>query len=319
MRFKASMVKKLILLITGLTTATILTFPLVKAQSTTTVTNGSTSVTGGNTGSTADEYLYNIMQNTYGILIEVNNLPVYMTTLTNLANAWLNKDDTTQSANIQGTFSNLTNAYLTNTNTRNGIQPTVLINLFRQATPKTMNYANDLAFQTLLGMPYYQQDPRNPPGKKPPPIDPAFNYIMNASGVGLIHTQPADVGWSGSGDAQALYRSYYNTVMAAESFNAYVLSGPYADFKNGDSFTQLQNQLLNQAGSSDWFSHVASETIGVVMRQLLMFQSQAFMLLAQMVQLQKQLLTAQAITNSLLIATAINNEQSLLNNATTKQ
>lgn len=318
MRLKPSLVKKLILLATVITCVTILSFPLVKAQSTTTIKSGNTTVTGGNTGSTSNEYLYNIMQNTYGILIEVNNLPVYMTTLTNLANAWMNKDDSTQSANLQSTLSNLTNAYLATDTARTGIQSTILANLFQQATPKTMNYANDLAYQTLLGMPYFKKDPRNPPGQKPPPVDPAFNYMINASGVGIAHTQPADTGWAGTRDAQITYRAYYNTVMSAESFNAYILSGPYAESLNGNTFTQLQNQLLTQASNSDWFAQVGSETIGIVMRQILMFESQAFLMLAQIVQLQKQMLTAQAITNSLLIASSLTNEQTLLNNATTR-
>lgn len=313
MRLKPDLIKKLLLLVIAITTITLLSFPPLKAQSTDTTTT--TPTIGGNTGSTTEEYLYNIMQNTYGILLAVNNLPVYMQTLTDMANAWLMKDESDGTATLQGMFADMSNTYLAANDARPPLQPQLLQDLFQKATTATLPNANDLSYQTLLGMPYFAQDPRNPPGQKPPPNDPPYNYIKNASGISISHVMPSRNTFIGPDQDQTKYESFYNTLMSVESFNAYVMSGLYVDYLNGGKLTEIQNTLISQASNSDWFSQVAAERIGVVLRQILMYISQSFVLQTQMIQLQKQALTAQIMTNTLLIANASNAEQTLLQKA----
>jgi hypothetical protein len=108
---------------------------------------------------------------------------------------------------------------------------------------------------------------------------------------------------------------YYNTVMAAESFNGYVLANQYAESQTNNGLSQAQLSLVTQASSSDWIANVASEQMGMVFRQLLMFESQLYVLMTQMLQTQKQLLIAQAMTNALLIATNQMNEGILASKA----
>lgn len=311
MRLKTEVIKKLLLLVIAVTTVTLLSFPPLRAQS----SDSSTPAIGGNTGSTVEEYLYNIMQNTYGILLEVNNLPVYMQTLVDMANSWIMKDETDQTANLQSMFADMANTYLNALDQRPPLQPKLLKDLLQNATTATMPYANDLTYQTLLGQPYFSTDPRNPPGQKPPPNDAAYNYIKNASALNTNHVMPSPNTFLGPDADQKKYQNFYNTMMAVESFNAYVMSGLYVDYLNNNELSEIQNTLISQASNSDWFAQVAAERIGIVLRQILMYESQSFVLQTQMIQLQKQLLTAQVMTNALLIINASNAEQTLLQKA----
>jgi hypothetical protein len=202
-----------------------------------------------------------------------------------------------------------------NTNTKGNSSPPSIAN------PTNLWYANDLVYSTLLGKPYYLQDPRLNQGQPPvTKIDSPYNYIKNASGLNIYHQIPG-TNWRGSVGAVGRYQAYYNTVTAVESFNSYVLSQQYAD---GNLFNDYQKQLIAQATSStdpskDWFAQIASENIGYVLRQILMYESQTFVLLTQMLQLQKQAVTAQAMTNTLLIAVNQSNENLMVSNAKGQQ
>jgi hypothetical protein len=54
-----------------------------------------------------------------------------------------------------------------------------------------------------------------------------------------------------------------------------------------------------------------SEKIGYVLRQILLYQSQTFVLMTQIVQLQKQMVSAQVMTNATLVAVNQVNERVL--------
>ncbi|MBA3661635.1 MAG: hypothetical protein H0W64_07905 [Gammaproteobacteria bacterium] len=274
--------------------------------------------------STSEGYLKKIMENTYGTLVAVNDLPAALARLVAMAESWLTANADAV-AEIQADFGQLGNLFVQNATTQTSLQSAIVTQLFADITPQTLPEANDLAFQTLLGMPVFAQDPRNE-GANPPAFDNKLNYVKNAAGMSLNHPMP-ELRMNGRPEDQLLYRNYYSTVMAVESFNAYLLSGLYADFnvkddpnnpdpqKRTKSLTTLQNDLVTQASSSDWFTKVFSEELGLVLRQMLMYESQVFVMLTQLVQMQKQLVIAQAMTNTLLMANNVTNEQSLFQRA----
>lgn len=261
-------------------------------------------------------YLYNIMINTAGILKKVNNLPEMLGTLTKSAISWMTPDDTDTTASLQQTFTNLANFFLTENSSQLSLQPRLLSDLFNNAGPTDLPYANDLTYTTLLGAPYFTKDPRNKEKQKA--VDPSFNYLKNASGFGINHTLPGVGGFSGTPADQLRYINLYITTTAVESFNAYILSSLYADQQSGGGYSEVQRALITQSSSADWFSHVSSEKLGVVFRQILMYQSQTFMLLTQMIKLQKQQLEAQVMNNTMLMAVNIANEQNILQRAVSK-
>jgi hypothetical protein len=214
---------------------------------------------------------------------------------------------------MQSSFATTGQAIVQDANAQLSLQPQLNAALLPNVTASTLPYANDLVYSTLLGQPMLTPDPRNKPGA-PPTANPALNYIINAGGLSLPHAMP-QTGWRGTQYNYQQYMHYYNTVMAAESFNGYVLANQYAESQTNNGLSQAQLSLVTQASSSDWIANVASEQMGMVFRQLLMFESQLYVLMTQMLQTQKQLLIAQAMTNALLIATNQMNEGILASKA----
>lgn len=150
---------------------------------------------------------------------------------------------------------------------------------------------NNNSYSTMLGQPPVSTSPT-----------PAYNYVKNASGIMLFHILPNQA-WQGDHDSIATYNAEYNTIMAIESFNGYVLNQQIADQASG--LTTAQSSLVNQASASNYLALVAGEDVGRVLREILIFNSQTYVLLTQLVQIQRQQLIAQTMTNSLLI---INNQ-----------
>ena len=136
--------------------------------------------------------------------------------------------------------------------------------------------------------------------------------------MNITHTIPGP-NWRGTEENKQKYLSYYSSISAIQTFNGYLLSQLYADYVNGRQYTQQQTALIQQASSSDWFTHVASESIGVVLRKILMYNSQLYVLMTELVQTQKQLLSAQAMTNTLLIIGNQFTENQLISKATGQQ
>lgn len=261
-----------------------------------------------------------IKDTTANILQNLNTLPMVLQKLGEFINAWLDKDDSDTTANMIPSFSSSNGSSNSSSSLglsallnqdlagQSAMQSKLNLDLLTGATRDNLPYANDLVYSSLLGTFFYSTDPRG----KPPAINPQYNYIKNAAGVTIPHVIPAN-GWGGSKAEQAKYHAYYNTAMAVESFNAYVLSNQYID---GDQYNELQKKLITQASDpKNWFAEIASEKIGFVLRQLLIYQSQIFVLLTQLVQTQKQMATAQIMTNALLIAGNQANESLLLSRA----
>src|SRR5579885_947014 len=275
----------------------------------------------------SDQYLQQIAQNTAGILQDVNNLPTYLQNAAVLVLSLINPDTSQATLNMTNQFPPL-GTYLTTQTAPLSYATSLNTDLFDNdgnnvfnsnngksnsgSVPSNLWYQNDLAYTTLLGA--YPLPPAQDIRIQNKLIQAAqlpYNYIRNASALNIFHKVP-DPGWKQS-DAKTRYQSYYNVVMSVESFDAYILGSHYADITQ---FTPLQNQLITQAtDQTNWFKQVASENIGSVIRQILLYESQNFVLLTQLLQAQKQAVVAQALTHSLLIAINQMNENVMVSNA----
>lgn len=253
-----------------------------------------------------------IRSDTLGILSFLNNLPTYLNELTTEALSWLSKhDDTTVTTDLLGITTALGNDFIANYNSQfdssralqivadmYGLPNTAMLTTPRER-PEIMDIMptvniNDTSYWALLGKPPMAALPNQP-----------YNYVKNASGITIKHAIPLG-SWSGAKDNIERYTTYFQTVMAIESFNAFVMNSIAAD--NGNQGTQ-QNLLIQKITSSEWSTSVATEDLGVVFRQLLLIESQNFVLMNQISQTLKQTLAAQTMTNSLLILNNLNNEQ----------
>lgn len=273
--------------------------------------------TAGGTTSTDSDYLSQIASNTYSILEQVNNLPTYLSNVAEMASSWITTDGDATSfiSTNQNSFASLGYWFEQNKVTQNTMQPQIMATLTGQPltsftepanAPSVLDVLpniNDLSYSTLLGAPPVPRGTVNP-----------NNYVSNAAALGFNHTIPS-LRWRGRSSDVFAYLNYFNTVMAVESFDAYAISSIAADTQNGSQVSTLQTTLTNQATSSAWLAQIATEELGRVLRQILLFQSQTYVLLTQQLQLQKQQLTAQVMTNSLLIITNAQTEGQMISKA----
>jgi len=262
--------------------------------------------------SISDLYLAYITQFTYETAQAAYYIEQYTYGVLTILNSWVLPDKSDATANLQSGFVNMTNAAIQNSATQNTAQQQFTQDFLSGINAGSVPYANDFTYQTLLGQPYFNPDPRIQNGEN---VNPVFNYIKNAAGLNIVHRTP-NRNWKGSDKDKQNYQNFYTTVSAIQTYNAYVLSQLYADASNGNQLTQQQNALMQQASNSDWFAQVASENIGIVLRQILMYNSQVYVLLTQLLQTQKQLLSAQAMTNTLLVLGNQFTEMQLLTKAT---
>ncbi|MDR3478344.1 MAG: hypothetical protein P4M14_09970 [Gammaproteobacteria bacterium] len=262
--------------------------------------------------------LQQIATNTYNTYVSVNNIPTYLESLSSLAKAFSDTDDSTTTATVQGQLASYTSQSLQSLTAQNAvtkdtktnatpIQLQLVTDMFGgDVTTTSVPNANDLTYQSLLGMKYFSPDPRST-GANPTSVDSNYNYIKYAAGLKLFHAVPV-ASWKGSDGAKQSYANIYDTIMAIESFNAYTLSQLYTDNANNGALSKTQVALLTQASNSDWFSTIASEKIGFVLREILMYNTQMYVLMSQLLTIEKQLLASQAMTNTLLISLNQTNE-----------
>lgn len=260
----------------------------------------------------ATAYLKQIAQNTTDILTDVSTLPNYISTMIQYALNVQKTDDSQQTKDMQGNFAATGSAIISDVAQQLASQPTFNSDLLgTDATKETLPNGNDLVYSTMLGQPLFNPDPRNKPGA-PPTANPPYNYIKNAAGMSLSHTLPR-FNWRGAPTDLTKYTNYYNTIMAVESYNGYILSNQLVELQNGNGLSTAQMNLVKQASdSANWLAPVAAEEIGKVLRQILIFESQSYVLTTQLLQTQKQLLAAQVMTNALLIANNQTNEGIML-------
>ncbi len=263
--------------------------------------------------------LAQIAKNTYDTVQALQNTPGYVNGMLKYVTSWLAEDtgDASILTKTQGFFANIGNIFTTGTqtNVKNGMQQKLFADMiganvedFAGKEPRigkqmhqsvSMTDLNNDAYSTLLGAPLIQ-------GQK---VDP-YAYIKNASGLNLPHPFPQKV-WQGNGDDIAKYANYFKTITAIQSYNNYVIS----QLGTNSTATPIQNQLIAEVSKSEWLAQIASEELGKVLRQILLFESQNYVLNTQIQQNQQQLVATQAMTNSLLILFNQAMEYGLLKNA----
>jgi len=307
--------KKVFILMVAAASISAMYIQPIRAQLSPFIGGGSSGAGGGGASGAA---LQGIWVNTTKILNNVNNLPTYLNALTALALGWLTPDTSDATANLQQNFTNLSNAVTQDDATQASSQSRFLSDYFGSSTtPSTLPYANDLTYQTLMSQPFFNPDPRDSyslaTGQHK--VDSAYNYVKNASGLNIAHVIPGN-NWRGAKQDQDKYFNYYSTISAVQTFNIYVMSQLYSSFTDGHQVKSLQNTLMQQASSSDWFTQAASENIGVVLRQILIYDSQIYVTLNQMLQTQREMLAAQAMSNTLVVIGNQFTENTLLGKAT---
>jgi hypothetical protein len=260
----------------------------------------------------SEQILTRIEANTGATLNAVQSLPQYIQAGIGYFRAMMSKDDTTQTADMQKNFTQLYNDNATVANSTIDLQQPMLKDFFGpKITPQNLPSANDLVYQSLYGMLYFNPDPRATTNFKP---NSPLEYVKNASGIRINHALPS-YSWQGKDEHKQRYVGYYTSVSAVQTFNAYLMSQLYADYQNGHKLTGTQNTLMTQASSPDWFTQVGKENIGIVFRQILLYNSQMFVMLTRLLDVEKQILTAQAMTNTLLITLNAANEDILVKKA----
>lgn len=250
------------------------------------------------------------MQNTFFALQKLNRMPTALRNLSLMALSLNKPDNSEQTAEMQNYFAKYGNAVLTLIKDQREFQETTYVDFFAHGdntlmqpkdNPKileTLMNANDLAYESILG---------KPPFPKAKEVDKApYNYFKNASGLTIPHVMPGN--WSGPQPDNDRYKAYYNSTMAIQSYNGYMLSKLLVENQKKSVANKMQQKLMNLASTSTWFSKIATQELGKVLRQNLMFQSQSYLLLSELVQTQRQLLYAQLMTNTLLIINNNNTE-----------
>ncbi|MCL5975536.1 MAG: hypothetical protein M1270_06910 [Gammaproteobacteria bacterium] len=268
---------------------------------------------GQQTCSDSTSCLKAITTNTYATLQSVNNVPTYLYDLTRMALSWLEPDKSDTSTNMMSQFSTLGSNILSNQDKQIKMQQQLIADMYN-VKAETLNDPNisaslpigginDISFMTIMGMPPMPKVKSDP-----------YNYLKNISGFAINHTPPL-IGWTGTSENQKIYGAYYHTLMAIQSFNAYILSDLYVNSQSGNGLTSAQNALVSQASDSQWLATIGGEELGKVLRQILMFNSQSYILLTELLRTERQLLAAQTINNTLQILTNMNNEKLMLSKA----
>ncbi len=272
---------------------------VAQADDTTTTTTTDITKSDSDKPSKSESYLKDIRDT---LQLNINKLPVYLNQLTKMSLSWLAPDDSTATATLQNHFTTLANEKLENAQTQTDSQ-----NQFLSAfIPAASKDSADITYQTMLL-------PLTTPSSASQ-NNAIFNYTLYASGLNIQHTAPDDIGWR-PGRSLILYKNYYYTASAVQTYNGYILSELYANSKNGNKIKKTQDSLVHQANGSDWFTQIASENIGIVLRQILLYNSQTYVVLTQLLDTQQKLLTAQVMNNALLIAVNQESESRLYTKA----
>jgi hypothetical protein len=260
--------------------------------------------------------LAQIAQYTNGTLTAVTSttnpvVTAIVTALTNLTSPDMATNPASPTPNLQSSFTTYASSSAASQAAQLTVQQTALTPVVANFTTTSVPNANDLAFASLLGTPtpIFNPDPRASASS----IDSGMNYLAFAAGLLIPHAVPTST-WKGALPYQTAYIRYFGTVTAVETYNAYVLSQLYEDAKNGVS--TAQTTLVNQASDpANWFAIITNESIGAVLRQMLMYQSQSYIVLTQILQTQKMILAGTAMSNTTAMLAGMANEQMLVSKA----
>jgi hypothetical protein len=275
-------------------------------------------------GASTAAILQQIATNTGNILTAVTDIsnPVVQAIVTALANL-TSPDNATNPATptpfMQTNFTGYVAGVSASTTAQQALQHQLETDFFGTAvTTTSLPGANDLAFSSFLALLggsnqlYFTPDPRGT-SVGGVAIDPAYAFLKNAAGLNINHVIPSNT-WKGHAVDQAHYAIYYNTVSAVQTFNSYLMSEVYNDFKT--QLNTLQMALIFQASDpKQWFAVITNESIGAVLRQMLMYESQTYVLTVQMLQEQKKMLAAQTINTAMAVAAGSAGEGLLLSRA----
>lgn len=264
-----------------------------------------------------DFYLSNIMQYTQGTMQAVQQLPEYLRSIVEMCLSWMTPDTGESSiiTNTQADFAALGQAANLSSQTvdSQNVQAQLLADLigvdpgkFSGKDPQILNsipYINNIAYSSMVGLRPVANAQFN-----------SYDYVKFAAGLNIPHPSP-NPGWQGSKPAIEKYTHYFNTIAAIQSFNAYVLGKVAADAGVNQQAETARANLISKASDSAWIAQIATEELGKVLREILLFESQNYVLNAQAHRSQSDLLVAQAMTNSLLILYNRQQETQMLNKA----
>jgi hypothetical protein len=297
----------------------LLSFMLVSTHAYAADGDGGAAAGGNNSGGAGNSgaelaVLKQIASNTFETVQSINRIPGYLQSITEMALSWL-KTETEDSSLImqtQADFATIGAAFSQPPTVQADRQVKAAANFLAQnpadftdpvkanAVLTKMPYINNLFYSSVLGM-------------KPVPKG-AFapgDYMQNALGTNIPHAVP-DSSWQGDTLSKNVYTGYYKTIVAANSFGVYVLSNLITEATEQPQIATAQAELVKKASRSEWLAQVATQDLGKVLRDILVFQSQNYVMMTKLVELQKQTLVAQVMTNSLLIATNQGDEPKLL-------
>ncbi len=249
-----------------------------------------------------DDYLNLIAKNTYAFLkafnyFSLNWLQIYtVPTSTELDTLFVNYG-LSSAYNLSYQLGQLKSIYLFDYKERN-IYP------YKALPSPEMDYA------TLLTLDETSPDKEKLNKQK---LD-AQAFIKNVSGINIFH--PGLVSNDMEGEPYKKYITFINSIKSVSNYNAYILNTQFADLKNNMALSQTQTELKKKASGNDWVNHINTEvSLGVILRQLLLFNSQMYVIMADLLITQKQLLATTAMTNTLLVAISGDYEKTLLNAA----
>lgn len=239
------------------------------------------------------EYLNRIADNTYAFLkafnyYSLNWLQIYSAPSSNELDALFGKYIESSQANFTEQLSLLNGIYSLNNPDRF---------IFNSPLP-----APDTSYATLV-----KQNSKNQQTGEPEKVDDKIKldakyFVKNASGINIPHVAPSQMVAGKNAFAVRKYVTFYNTINSISSYNAYVLNEHLADLQKDFKLSQIQMELKSYASDNKWLSHVNEEqSIGVILRQLLLFMSQMYIVSLQQLETEKQLVAAIAMTNSLVI------------------
>jgi len=245
-----------------------------------------------------------IKSDTGQILVGIQNLPtylnIYLAPLLLYANSWLSKDDQPNGllATYQAAVATKNKEEMQNFRMQDNavyeFTKTFLMNGSIEASNATLpDNANRLSSTILIGK-GQKIDPNSDQKSRPEEL--VKDYVRNLTGANYAFSQPPQ---TPSGKTPPNYTFFYHSIAAIQSFGNRILSKLLVvPDKNGQSQREF---LMNQASSSSWFKNIGEEDLGLVLRHILMYDSQIYVQLMKLEKLQQDHVAAQAMTNTLLI------------------
>lgn len=247
--------------------------------------------------------LAQIKCDTDAILSQINKLPAYISSITEMATDWIaTQDQSNTIANNQYAIAQLTSSYNSaagdQINDTKDITKQIILGAGNSSSSNSqlLSVDNAISYTTLLGNPLVAiQNQNQSQNNNTSPLDAyARAYIANASDANTLLTRMVLTPTASASAKKYIY--FYNTISSIKSYDAYILNGLYHQ-RERDKY---RYKLVSMASNSTWFTQVASEPLGLVLRQILMYQSQLYVQMDRLLKVQQEQLAASAMSNSLI-------------------